>query len=218
MNEIIPAQKKSAASIYAAAGAVTGWFALVLQLYLIIINRTAGLPETIVRYFSFFTILTNILAATGFTLLCFKKEQDSFFTRPKALTATAVYITIVGLIYNTILRFQWAPEGMQRLVDELLHTIIPVGFIIFWIKFVPKQNINWKDIFPWLIYPLLYIVYTILRGSSAKWYPYPFVDVMVLGYNRVFINSGMVCAVFIFFALLFVKIAKMMSKRSAQKK
>jgi hypothetical protein len=107
---------------------------------------------------------------------------------------------------------------MQRLVDELLHTIIPIGFIIFWIKFVPKQNINWKDIFPWLIYPLLYIVYTLLRGSSAKWYPYPFVDVMALGYNSVFINSGMVCVVFILFALVFVKIAKMMSKRSDQKK
>jgi hypothetical protein len=55
-------------------------------------------------------------------------------------------------------------------------------------------------------------VYTLLRGPLAQWYPYPFVDVKELGYTKVFINSAMVCAVFIFFSLLFTGIAKMMRK------
>jgi hypothetical protein len=212
-------QKTSSAKTYAAIGASVGWFALLLQLYLIIINRVASLPETIVRYFSFFTILTNLLVAISFTLVYIKgiSEKKSFLTRPKTLTATAVYITIVGLIYNIILRFQWAPEGLAKLVDELLHTVIPLFFILFWLKFVPKQNIAWATVLPWTIYPLVYLGYTLLRGSFAHWYPYPFVDVMALGYNKVFVNSAMVCATFIFFSLLFVGIAKMMHKRSAKK-
>ncbi|MGF2414063.1 Pr6Pr family membrane protein [Ferruginibacter sp.] len=207
----------SSTKIYSAIGAAAGWIALLLQLYLIIINRVASLPETIVRYFSFFTILTNLLVAISFTLIYFKgiTTEGHFLTRPKTLTATTVYITIVGLIYNIILRFQWAPEGLAKLVDELLHTVIPIGFIIFWGKFVPKQNITWATVLPWTIYPLAYLGYTLLRGSFAQWYPYPFVDVMALGYNKVFINSAMVCATFIFFSLLFVGIAKMMHKRSA---
>ena len=207
----------SSTKIYAAIAAAAGWFALLLQLYLIIVNRVASLSETIVRYFSFFTILTNIIVAISFTLLYLKgiADKGNFFTKPKTLTATLVYITIVGLIYNAILRFIWAPVGMAKLADELLHTIIPIGFIIFWLVFVPKQNIKWKNILPWLIYPLVYLSYTFLRGPSANWYPYPFVDVLTLGYNKVLINSALVCAVFIFFSLLFVGIAKMMSKRSA---
>jgi len=214
---LINMTNQSSVKIYAAIGAVISWLALLLQLYLIIINRLASVPETIIRYFSFFTILTNILVAISFTLVYLKgiTPKSSFFTTPKVLTATGVYITIVGLIYNVILRFQWAPEGWAKLADELLHTLIPIGFIIFWLLFVPKQNIQWKNILPWLLYPLLYIIYTLLRGPSAKWYPYPFVDVINLGYNKVFINSAMVCTVFIFFSLLFVGIAKLVSKRSA---
>ncbi|MBP6022433.1 Pr6Pr family membrane protein [Ferruginibacter sp.] len=203
--------------IFAAVAAVIGWIALILQLYLIIVNRTASIPETLLRYFGFFTILTNILVAVSLTMVYIKgiSENGHFLTRPKTLTATAVYITIVGLIYNVILRFQWAPQGLAKLVDELLHSVIPVLFIFFWVKFVPKQNIQWKNILPWLIYPLVYLGYTLLRGSFAAWYPYPFINVTDLGYGKVLMNSVMVTVAFVVIAVLFAGIAKAMSKRSA---
>ncbi len=211
-------QKKSATRVYSAPCAVMAWFALLLQLYLIIVNRVTTVPETVISYFSFFTVLTNIIVAVSFTAVYFKGigEEGSFFSRPKTLTATAVDITIVGLIYNTVLRFLWSPEGLDKVADELLHTVIPPGFIVFWIKFVPRQSIAWKHTLPWLIYPLLYLAYTLLRGPSAQWYPYPFINVISLGYNKVLFNSAIVCAAFIFFALLFVAVAKMMSKRSVK--
>lgn len=205
------------AKTFAAISAAVGWFALLLQLYLIIVNRVASVPETIVRYCSFFTILTNLLVAISFTKVFLKgiDAGNSFFTRPKILTANAVYITIVGLIYNIILRFQWAPEGWAKVADELLHSVIPAAFIIFWLRWVPKQSIQWKNILPWLIYPMAYLVYTLLRGPLAQWYPYPFVDVITLGYSKVFINCIFVTLAFVVVAMLFVGIAKMMTKRSA---
>jgi hypothetical protein len=202
---------------FAAIAAVIGWIALVLQLYLIIVNRTASIPETLLRYFGFFTILTNILVAVSLTMVYLKgiSENGHFLTRPKTLTATAVYITVVGLIYNVILRFQWAPQGLAKLVDELLHSVMPALFIFFWIKFVPKQSIQWKNILPLLIYPLVYLGYTLLRGSFAAWYPYPFINVTDLGYSIVLINSAFVTAAFLVIAVLFTGIAKMMRKPSA---
>jgi len=50
---------------------VSGWFSLIAQFYLIIINRTTSVGETIIRYFNFFTILTNILVALCATTLLF---------------------------------------------------------------------------------------------------------------------------------------------------
>ncbi len=48
-------------------GAFLGWFAVLVQFVLMIQNRQAGVGETIVRFFSFFTILTNSLVAAYFT-------------------------------------------------------------------------------------------------------------------------------------------------------
>ena len=109
-----------------------GWFALIAQFYLIIVNRTVSIPETIIRYFSFFTILMNLLVAVCFTSFLNKKQKSSaFFSKITTLTAITVYILIVGIVYNVILRFLWKPEGLQKVIDELLHTVIPILCLIF---------------------------------------------------------------------------------------
>ena len=114
--------------------AVCGWFALIAQFYLIMVNRVASIPETIIRYFSFFTILTNLIVAVCCTVILLKPSSSTgkFFSRPTILTAIVVYITVVGIVYNTVLRFLWNPQGLQLIVDELLHSVIPLLFIILW--------------------------------------------------------------------------------------
>ncbi len=202
------------AKIFLLVIAIAGWFALAAQLYLIILNRVTPVPETIIRYFSFFTILTNILVTTCCTVLLLKGKSklNDFFSRAKILSAIALYITIVGLVYNLILRFLWKPEGLQLLVDELLHTVIPLSFIFFWMFFVAKAKLQWKDIFPWLLYPFGYIIYVLIRGAFSGFYPYPFIDVTKLGYNKVFLNSGLLVIVFVIFSLLFVTVDRFLKR------
>ncbi|TDE27766.1 hypothetical protein E0I61_13715 [Flavobacterium ranwuense] len=199
--------------------AIVGWFAVVLQLYLIIINRVASLPETIVRFFSFFTIQTNILVAICFTFLWLKPKSKwgLFFSKPKNTTAITLYITIVGLVYNAILRFLWAPTGSQKVVDELLHLVIPILVLVYWILFVPKKALGFKDIFLWLIFPSLYLVYTLIRGAFFNFYPYPFIDVNLLGYNIVLLNSFFMLLAFLFFGTLLIGIGKIRSSNLDRK-
>lgn len=142
---------------------LVGW-PVILQLYLIIVNRTASIPETIIRFFSFFTILTNILVSVCFTTVTleWRSTWKKIFSKPAILSATTVYILVVGVVYNIILRFLWKPQGLQQIVDELLHSVIPVLFLLFWMAFVPKANLQWKAIFAWLLYPLLYLIYVLL--------------------------------------------------------
>ena len=133
-------ERIKAKKIFLAIGALTGWLAILLQLYLIILNRVASVPETIIRFFSFYTILTNILVAVFFTVLLLKLNSllGRFFSQPHIATAIALYITIVGIVYNVILRFLWQPQGLQWIVDELLHTVIPLFFIFYWLIFARK--------------------------------------------------------------------------------
>jgi hypothetical protein len=198
---------------------VLGWFALAGQFYLIIENRIASMPETIIRYFGFFTILTNILVALCCTVLVLKSNSfmGNFFIKYTTITAIAVYITVVGLVYNLILRFLWNPRGAEKVVDELLHTVIPILFILFWLVYIPKAFIKWKNIFIWLTFPFLYLVCILIRGSFTGYYPYPFVDVIQVGYNKVFINSLGMLVVFLLISILFVAIDRFVKHPSINK-
>ena len=193
---------------------ILGWFALIAQFYLIILNRTVSVVETVIRYFSFFTILTNLLVALCFTFLLLnpKSKLGIFFSRITSLTAITVYLLVVGMVYNLILRFLWAPKGLQLIVDELLHTVIPLLCVIFWWIYVRSKALKWKDAYPWLIYPLVYIFIILIRGAASGYYPYPFIDVNTIGYTKVFVNSGILAVCFLGISLLFIAIGRISKK------
>lgn len=166
------------------------WFAIITQFVLMIQNRQAEILETIIRFFSFFTILTNILVALFFTTQVFTKNKAylSFLNSKGSLTAITTFILVVGIVYQIILRPIWNPQGLQKIVDELLHTIIPLLVLIYWILYVKKNELHLKSIVKWLLYPLLYFIYILIRGHFSKFYPYPFSNVSELGYSQVIIN------------------------------
>ena len=195
--------------------AIGSWFALIGQLYLIIVNRTTSLPEAIARYLTFFTILTNILVAlcSSFILLSPSSRWGAFFSKQSTRAAIAVNILVVGIVYNTVLRSIWNPQGIQRIVDELLHLIIPVLFVVYWLLFAGKNELQWNNIFWWLLYPLFYFIAILIRGAYAAYYPYPFIDVTTLGYKNALLNSAILTVAFSLLALLFVGIGKITNKK-----
>jgi hypothetical protein len=206
--------QKLSAKLLALIIALLGWFAVITQLLLLIDNRVVSISDSLLRYFGYFTIDTNIIVALCFTfiLLGSKFRLGRFFSRPSTITAITVYITIVGIVYNVILRSLWAPTGLQKTVDELLHTIIPTLVIIYWLIFVPIEQLKWKNAFPWLIYPMIYIIYALIHGSIKKWYPYPFVDVNDLGYNKALLNTGGILFVILVLSLALIGTGKLMRK------
>jgi hypothetical protein len=197
------------------SGSLLGWFALIAQLYLIIINRSMSLLATVVQYFSFFTILTNLLVALCFTVLCLQPKSGSLtlFLKPKLQAALAVYIIVVGVVYNLILRQIWEPQGLQMLVDELLHSVIPLLFLLYWLLYSDKKELQWKDAFLWLAYPLTYSAYILIRGFFTDLYPYPFIDVTDLGYPQVLINSLLLYLFFLVLSLILVAGGKAISRK-----
>jgi hypothetical protein len=197
-------------------GTLICWFAIIGQFYLSIQNRIAPVDETVIRFFSYFTILTNILVALYFTANLLNKENalKKFFAKPGILTAITVYITSLGIIYQFLLRHIWDPEGLQFIVNELLHSFIPVLFIIYWWLYEDKKSLKWNFIRSWLIYPLIYCIYILIRGSISNFYPYPFVDVNALGYQRVIINALFIAVFFVIIAVIFIAIAKSSIKKN----
>lgn len=183
-----------------------GWFAVMAQLVLMLENRVVDISETIIRFFSFFTILTNILVTLYFTSIFFRLTKGPFsvFTQKSALTALTAFILLVGIVYQIVLRSIWEPTGLQMIVDELLHTIIPLYVLIYWYRFTQLDALNFSATLVWLAYPLVYFIFIIIRGHFSGFYPYPFVDVLKIGYGTLAVNFLLILGLLIILMAILV--------------
>ena len=166
------------------------WFSIVFQFYL-----TTG---SIANLFSYFTILCNLLVALSLSFSIFlpKTKIGIYFSSISGQTAIALYIFIVALVYNSVLRGLLLLEGWQILVDNMLHVVIPILYLLYWFFFVPKAYLNWKNGMYWTLFPFLYLIYSLIRGAIVQWYPYPFLNAAKYGYEQVIFNVGIMLLVF----------------------
>ncbi len=196
--------------------AVFGWLSLILQFVLAMTNAVEPEPgslERFVRFFSYFTVSTNIIVAIMFTSITFlpTTKIGLFFARTTVRAAVTSYITIVGLIYSVFLRGVWAPEGWNTVADHALHDVVPILSILYWLLLAPKSGVTWSHSVKWLIYPIIYTSYSLIRGAFVMWYPYWFVDVTKLGYPAALTNTALVIIAFLIIGLIFVGISKILA-------
>ncbi|QXH99488.1 Pr6Pr family membrane protein [Pseudomonas monsensis] len=196
-----------------------GWAGLSIQLYLIFLARLsvdASLLGGLVSFFSYFTVLTNTLVATVLTCAVTRRESAAqrWFLQPWVSSAIAVSITVVGLAYSLLLRHLWHPQGWQFIADELLHDVMPLLFLGYWWCCVPKGTLRLWHLPLWLIYPLVYFIYALLRGHLLGAYAYPFIDVAVLGYPQVLINAGGILVGFVLIALALIGLDRLRESQS----
>lgn len=179
------------ATLFRIISALVCWIGLGLFFYTAVEHASgAALIHNIINYFSYFTILSNILVALALSLSCIgsKSRMVSYFARPGVRTAIALYILVTGLVYLFILSRQSSPQGIKYAANILLHYVTPVLYIVDWAILVPKGTLRIRRILPWLAIPLVYAAYTLIHGWLTGFYPYPFTDVKALGYSRVLVN------------------------------
>jgi len=188
-----------------AVAALAGWVGLAIQQYLILYSRFtsgASLLGGLISFFSFFTVLTNTLVVVVLSYALVERDSAAkrFFLGPAISSGIAASIVVVSLAYNLLLRHLWTPQGFQFIADELLHDVMPLLFVVYWWRCVPKGTLRLKHLAGWVIYPVVYFGYVLLRGHLLGQYQYPFIDVDTLGYPQVFVNAVGILAGFIVIA------------------
>lgn len=171
--------------------AVTAWFGVLLQLWLsirlgLVNGKTVG--TGLVAFSGYYTVLTNIFVA----LVCTAgslRPRSSLYGMPM-VGSSAAAILIVGVGYHFLLRESWDPQGPQWVADVVLHYVVPAGALLHWLLYGRgEQRSRWAPL-SWCWYPILYFAYVMVRGEILASYPYPFIDVTTLGYERAIINSA----------------------------
>ena len=155
------------------------------------------------RMAGYFTVLSNfavvLIMASAAYFGKIRNRRAGFIT---------VMTIVVGLGYHTLLAGIWQPTGLAWWADQGLHTAVPVLTTLWWTAYAPKAGLKWPHAFSWLIWPIIYADYALMRGLASGFYPYPFVDVATLGISQVVLNIAAFAAVVLAIGFLLIGIAR----------
>ena len=194
------------ARLAAAFIAMVAWIGFAVQF-----NATyaAGysISETLWILVRFFTILTNLAVAVAMTAIALGATL-----RPSLLGGLTLAIVLVGTVYMTLLRGLLELSGGALLADMLLHKVTPVLVPLWWLAFVPKGKLRWRNPGLWALYPLAYFPYALARGAAEGVYAYPFINVVKLGWPAVLLNAVAIAAAFLVAGLVLVALDRQLGR------
>lgn len=167
--------------------------ALVIQIALAL-SGGAGEPPLstrLIRLASYFTIQSNVLVLVTAAAIVLRPDTDGPVWRVLRLDAV-LGILITGIVYATVLAGLKDPQGAAAFADAGFHYFSPWWALAGWLLFGPRPRIDRRTLSRAVLWPLLWIGYTLLHGAVTGWYPYPFTDVAELGYPAVLVNLAVV--------------------------
>jgi hypothetical protein len=150
----------------------------------------------VANIFFFFTIESNLIVGITTLLLTLRPQRSSTVFRVFWL-AGLLGITVTGLVYHTVLAGLQTLHGWALAADLIFHTAVPIVAVLGWLLFGPRGLASWRAAGWALLYPIIWLAVTLIRGPIVDWYPYPFVDVTEHGLARVLLNSLGVAALFV---------------------
>lgn len=153
------------------------------------------------NYFSYFTIQSNVL---GVIVLLIGGLRDPRSHRWQLWRGAAtLYLVITGIIYAVLLA-NIDVMLTDKWINTVEHRLIPIVLFLDWLLVPAGLAVSGRLVGMWLIYPIVYGVYSLIRGPIVDWYPYPFLDPREQGYLS--LSIGLVILVVVF-ALLAVSVA-----------
>jgi len=137
-----------------------------------------------VNFLSYFTIQSNLIAIVVFLVGAARWRQEP--TRRWSLIrgGAVVYMTVTLVVFALLLSNTNVDTALPW-VNTVVHQVMPIAVIVDWLIDPPRHRISFRDSLVWLVYPLAWVAFTLVRGPIAGWYPYPFLDPANGGYGTV---------------------------------
>jgi hypothetical protein len=169
---------KKLARIIAGGGLLIGLIGLLLQFSLTIpASMAAGRNFwlSVLFYFSFFTILSNIAAVVSQAGQLFPVKELAYFRRRSTAGAITTLMMVVGIVYHFILAPLWSPKGLFLVCDVILHYVTPLLTAAWWLVSA-NGKARFETLLWWLVPPVVYLVFVYIRWAFVDEVPYPFLD------------------------------------------
>lgn len=153
-----------------------------LTLAAIVTQLWIGVTENDARasnFFSFFTIESNLLTVAvllaGAALALRGQETSPAWELFRG--AVAAYMMTTFIVFAALL--SGLPDELdltEPWVNVVLHQLMPIVIVIDWVISPPRHRLTIRQALVWMLFPLAYCIYSLIRGPIADWYPYPFLN------------------------------------------
>ncbi|MEO8756351.1 MAG: Pr6Pr family membrane protein [Devosia sp.] len=196
-------------------GFVVGAAALILQFALTIplrLNNSDSLFGAVIFYFTFFTILTNLVLVLIYASELWPRTYLHWFRWPVTRGMMAAAIALVGGFYHFFLAEAWDPQGLAQVADVTLHYITPILYVLWWLLFMRHGLLKFAQIPSMLLPPTIYLIYAMIRGAIVGEYPYTILEANRLGYAAVAINVVLVLVALIVLSAIVVAIDRALAR------
>ena len=195
--------------------AVVACFGPALQYGLMIHDESwaTGAVKSI-EFFSYFTIISNVLAAVALTapLLAPASGVARWAETANTRIAIAVYLALTAVIYHTLLAHAWDLSPWRRVSSDVQHTITPALFLIDWLWRGGQGEARWYAAVKAMRIPAIYGAWTLVHGALSGFYPYPFLNVAKRGYPSVLVTMAVMFLGFLVVALAFTALHRARAK------
>lgn len=163
--------------------ALAAFVTLGLKLGLTMDGRGTGPAGALWEMYRSFAVITH--TAVGIVA-----AMVAMGARPGAQVQAALLLAVgaVAVVHHVPVASPVPLPGLEAVVDEMLHTVLPALFALYWIGFAAKDGLRYRLVPFWLTYPLAYCAYVVLRGEIDGIYPYPFLDIGAEGAVSVSFN------------------------------
>lgn len=150
---------------------------------------------SLTNYLSYFTIESNILGVAVLLVGGLFAPQSRAWQLVRG--AVTLYMLITMVVYAVLLANIDVMLN-DKWINDVMHRYLPLVLVLDWALVAMPQRLRPSPalIGQWLIFPLLYGVYSLIRGPIVDWYPYPFIDPRQQGYLSMGIGLVVLTLVF----------------------
>jgi len=178
------------------------WAILILMFVRTALTKPDALSGFIagITSYRYYTMQTNLLAAIWLTCAVI---FHSNFERLKKIEgvfkgAITIYILITFLGFAIMLSSLYTPTTPYGITTNIaIHYVIPIAFFVDWFFIISKIEYKFVYLPIWIIYPILYVIWSVINGKFLGSYLYPFLDPDALGLGYYFLSLGILIAVFL---------------------
>ena len=159
--------------------------ALLIAIVWQVTDRLANNVFRPTEYFAYFTIQSSLIAAVVLSVTAVREYRSLPQTKALSLARLSVstYAIVVAVVYNALLRgtpvlpgdpdygYNWPVAP-----NEILHVWAPILIVVDLALTTLTTKLKFKQIFWVLLFPLAWLVFTIIRGLNTNWWAYWFLN------------------------------------------
>lgn len=135
------------------------------------------------EYFAYFSIQGTLICAVVLGITGLRAIQGLSETKLIYLVrlSTTVYVTVISVVYNALLRglpgdirdngYNW-----PVMPNEIIHVWGPIFMVLDWLLVAGFSSVRLRAAFWVVLYPIAWILFSVVRGNIDGWWAYWFLD------------------------------------------